>query len=247
MLEIVLLVSAPLGEAPIRGVSLRVRSGEIVAVGGPNGAGKSTLCRCLAGLLRPSAGSISLDGERVRHEPSEIARAGIMVVLKGRRVFPDLTVRENLVVPPRIGTRNGSATRFGQVLELFPRLADRLAQPAGTLSGGEQQMVAIGRALISAPRVLVLDEPSFGLAPRIISDVYAALRAFRASGGAVLLTDDSMDRIVAVADRAHYMVQGRIVDEGPPQEVQQRHAARILQPNSAVHADVAGGAPERAC
>ena len=226
MLELRSLVSMPVGEAPISDVSLRVDGGEIVAVAGPNGAGKSTLCRCLAGLLRPSAGCIWLDGKPLGREPFEVARAGLVVVLKGQRVFPDLSVRENLLVSPRTWARNGRDRRLRQVLELFPRLADRLGQPAGTLSGGEQQMVAIGRSLVSAPRVLALDEPSFGLAPRIVADVYTALRSFRASGGAVLLTEDNPDRVQAIADRAYYLVGGRIVDRGRPSELQERLLVR---------------------
>ena len=210
MLQIRDLQCRPVGEAPLEGISLTVSPGELVAVCGPNGGGKSTLCRCLAALYSPQAGEVLLDGRALPKTPWDVVRAGLMVLFKGRRVFPELTVEENLAVPPRSWTGGPPRRRLGEVFELFPELANRRRQRGGTLSGGEQQMVAIGRALLSKPRVLVLDEPSLGLAPRVVADVQRALFAIRESGVALLVAEEDVERLTVVADHSYLMTQGRL-------------------------------------
>ena len=208
------------GLAALQGVSLKVEAGEIVAVVGANGAGKSTLLRAIAGQV-VRGGSIRFMGsELVRTAPHLITRAGVGLVPEGRRLFPRLSVEDNL----RLGAyaRRGEAGRFRPlelVFALFPRLQERLGQRAETLSGGEQQMLAIGRALMTQPKLLMLDEPSQGIAPKLVDDILAAVGRIRALGTTVLLVEQRLAEALALADRAYVLQTGRVVMEGPAGEV----------------------------
>lgn len=207
------LSCCPLGLAPLLGVSMQVASGQLVVVAGPNGAGKETLCRCLGLLLQPDRGTITVAGQRLRGEAGDAARRGVFVVLRGRRVFPELTVRENLLAAPAAWNRP-SLSRLAPALAVFPHLADRLSQIAGTLSGGEQQMLAIGRALLAEPKVLVLDAPSLGLSPSVAISVYRTLPIVCAKGTAVLVTDEQLGWAAGMAHHAYLLVKGQIIREG---------------------------------
>ena len=208
------------GLKALQGVTLSVAPGEIVAVVGANGAGKSTLLRAVAGQVA-TEGAIRFDGrDLARVAPHLIARAGVGLVPEGRRLFPRLSVEDNL----RLGAyaRRGEPDRFKPldlVFSLFPRLGERLAQRAETLSGGEQQMLAIGRALMTQPRLLMLDEPSQGIAPRLVDDILAAVGRIRGLGTTVLLVEQRLAEALALADRAYVLQTGRIVLEGPAREV----------------------------
>ena len=204
------------GLKALQGVSLEVGRGEIVAVVGANGAGKSTLLRAVSGQVS-TAGAITFDGRPLaRVPPHRITRMGIGLVPEGRRLFPRLSVEDNL----RLGAyaRRGEADRFkplGTVFTLFPRLKERLAQRADTLSGGEQQMLAIGRALMTQPRLLMLDEPSQGIAPRLVDDILAAVARIRTElGMTVLLVEQRLGEALALADRAYVLQTGRVVMSG---------------------------------
>jgi ABC-type branched-subunit amino acid transport system ATPase component len=203
----------------LKGIDLRLNDGEMVAVLGANGAGKSTLLRAIAGLQRPVHGGIALAGEETRSLAAHrmVAR-GLILVPEGRQVFPELTVRDNL----RLGAflRGGADdARVEEMLARFPRLRDRLGQRAGLLSGGEQQMLAIARALMGKPVVLLLDEPSLGLAPKVIADLFAALDRLRAERMTLLLVDQMAGLALALADRGYVLEGGRIVASGTPTEL----------------------------
>jgi branched-chain amino acid transport system ATP-binding protein len=205
------------GEArAIRGVDLRMEAGEIASVVGPNGAGKSTLVNALAGLLRDRTGTIELDGVDLMRPPvHEVCDHGLAIVPEGRRIFAGMSVEDNLV----LGAYRGSARehreeRLARVHELFPILAERSEQRAGTLSGGEQQMLALGRALMSGPRVLLLDEPSLGLAPVVVDTLFDALVEIHASGVSILLVEQNVTRALAISQRAHLLSDGQIVLSG---------------------------------
>ncbi len=208
------------GLKALQGVSLSVVPGEIVAVVGANGAGKSTLLRAVAGQVA-TEGAISFDGQSLaRVAPHLIARRGVGLVPEGRRLFPRLSVEDNL----RLGAyaRRGEPDRFKPldlVFSLFPRLQERLAQRAETLSGGEQQMLAIGRALMTQPRLLMLDEPSQGIAPKLVDDILAAVGRIRGLGTTVLLVEQRLAEALALADRAYVLQTGRIVLEGPARDI----------------------------
>lgn len=204
----------------LKGVSLQVAQGEIVALLGANGAGKTTLMRTISGLLRAHAGELNFDGKSLAHVAADrIVRLGISQVPEGRRVFPTLSVMENLMLGgytrPAVETR----TSIEEVLVLFPRLRERSRQLAGTLSGGEQQMLAIGRAMISRPRLLLLDEPSLGLAPIIVRDIFRALRKIRTQGLTILLVEQNARMALKFADRGYVMETGKIALEGSAREL----------------------------
>jgi branched-chain amino acid transport system ATP-binding protein len=204
----------------LHGVSLAAAPGELVAVVGANGAGKSTLLRALSGLLVPTSGRVRLAGRDVTGAgPEAIAAAGLAHVPENRLVFPTLTVEDNLALGAWTRRRDkaGTRARRDRVLARFPRLADRLAQPAGTLSGGEQQMLSIGRGLMAGPSVLVLDEPSLGLAPRVVREIFATLAALRTDDGlAIVLVEQNVRAAFRVADRAVVLDRGRVLLEGRP-------------------------------
>ncbi|WP_375308716.1 ABC transporter ATP-binding protein [Bradyrhizobium sp. A11] len=198
-------------------VSLGISQGEIVAILGANGAGKSTLLKSIAGLIRPAPGArIAFDGQSIAELPAHlIVERGIALVPEGRGVFGDLTVAENLQLgayPAR--ARDGEADRLAQVLQLFPRLAERMRQSVRTMSGGEQQMVAIGRALMSNPLLLLLDEPSLGLSPLLSREVFRALTQIRAGGVGVLLVEQNARASLDIADRVYLIESGRNTGSG---------------------------------
>ena len=205
------------GAAPaLWGVSLTLRAGEPLAVVGPNGAGKTTLINALCGIERARAGRIVVDGTDVTRWPSHrFCAAGIAIVPEGRRLFTAMTVRENLELGsylPR--ARAERADSLAAALELFPALGEKLASPAGELSGGQQQMVAIARALMARPRLLLLDEPSLGLSPLIVADMFDAVRRINAQGVSVLLVEQNVEIALSLSDRAYVLEEGRIVAEG---------------------------------
>ncbi|MCZ2497797.1 ATP-binding cassette domain-containing protein [Xylophilus sp. Kf1] len=214
------LVAGYGAEPVLHGIDLRVRRGEVVALLGANGAGKSTLMRALSGLHRPlHAGGIHLDGVELGESgPEAIVALGMVLVPEGRQVFPELTVLDNI----RLGAflkQEGREARVEAMLQRFPRLRERLHQRAGLLSGGEQQMLAIARALMAQPRILLLDEPSLGLAPKVIADLFAALDQLRREGMTILLVDQMAGLALALADRAYVMENGRVVAEGSSAEI----------------------------
>jgi branched-chain amino acid transport system ATP-binding protein len=215
-------LSVGYGGAPaIVDVSLAVDSGEIVAVIGPNGAGKSTLINCIAGLLRPQDGSLRFAGGDLAAVPAHrICSLGIALVPEGRRLFTGMSVEENLEIGAyRNAARKLQTAGLERVYALFPVLRRRRQQLAGTLSGGQQQMVAIGRALMACPRLLLLDEPSLGLAPSVVEEVFDVVRAIHAEGIAILLVEQNVAQAMAIADRAYVLEEGRIVAAGLPAEL----------------------------
>jgi branched-chain amino acid transport system ATP-binding protein len=198
------------GVTAVRDVSLSVDRGEIVGLIGPNGAGKSTTLHAIMGLLPLRAGAVFLDGVPLHgRSPETIARAGVALVPEGRRLFGELTVEENLRLG-QAGRRNGSSEALAEVYELFPVLHEFRSRSAGVLSGGQQQQLAIGRALVAKPTVLLLDEPSLGLAPTVVDLVFATLQSIGERGLAILLVEQRAQRTVALADRTHVLANGEL-------------------------------------
>jgi len=225
--------------AVCRDISLRLDRGEIVALIGANGAGKSTTLRAIAGVLPPRSGTITFSGRDVTAMPSyERSKLGIALVPEGRRVFPFLTVRENLELGG-FNVRN-AATKIRQRLDgvfaMFPRLSERSGQNAGTLSGGEQQMLALGRAMMSEPQLLCLDEPSLGLAPIVVQDIFQKIRAINATGTSVLLVEQNARHAFETATRGYVLQTGSVIASGPCTElktnprVQEAYLGRIATP-----------------
>ena len=222
--------------AVCRGISLRLDRGEIVALIGANGAGKSTTLRAIAGLLPPRAGTINFSGKDVTAMASyERSKLGIALVPEGRRVFPFLTVRENLELGG-FNVRNDAAKirqRLDGVFTMFPRLSERTCQNAGTLSGGEQQMLALGRAMMSEPQLLCLDEPSLGLAPIVVHDIFQKIRAINAAGTSVLLVEQNARHAFETASRGYVLQTGSVIATGSCAElkanprVQEAYLGRI--------------------
>ncbi len=204
----------------LRGIDLDVAAGEIVAVLGSNGVGKSTLNRAISGIVRTSAGSILFDGRQIERErPAAIVACGLIHVPEGRRVFPNLTVRENLDLGSyRRAAANRSRNRE-RVFEIFPRLAERQSQRADTLSGGEQQMLAIGRGLMAEPRLIILDEPSLGLSPRLVEELFALIVRIQTDGMAILLVEQNVMQSLEVAGRAYVLAEGQFVMSGPAAKI----------------------------
>ena len=204
----------------LRGINLAANSGEITAIIGANGAGKSTLMKCIAGLLKPNIGEILCDGERLPAEPHNVVKRNIVLVPEGRWIFPNLTVEENLKMGAY--TRNDKKEiedTIEMIYKRFPRLKERKNQLAGTLSGGEQQMLAIARALMSNPKTILFDEPSLGLAPLIVNDVIDMIQRVNRSGISVIVVEQNAKKILTIANRAYVMEQGRIVKSGSGQEL----------------------------
>ncbi len=197
-------------------VSLQVREGEIVTIVGSNGAGKTTLLNSILGLVRPASGSVTFLGTRIDHLPSHaIAELGIAIVPEGGRIFPDMSVRENLEMgayPYRAWGQRKEALEY--VYQFFPRLRERERQLARTLSGGERQMLAIGRALMSRPKLCLLDEPSYGLAPVLVAEIFRIMQSLRDQGITILLVEQNVRRALEIADRAYVLENGRICMEG---------------------------------
>jgi branched-chain amino acid transport system ATP-binding protein len=196
-------------------VALRVGRGETIAMLGPNGAGKSTLMKALSGLIRPIRGTIGFGGVELERLPAHlVARAGLILVPEGRQVFPQLTVAENL----RLGATRRSDFGFSEIetmLDRFPKLRPRLHTAAALLSGGEQQMLAVARGLLARPDILLLDEPSLGLAPAVAAELFAQLRRLREEGMTLLIVDQMADHVLAIADRGYVLGGGRVVAQGP--------------------------------
>jgi branched-chain amino acid transport system ATP-binding protein len=209
------------GLIAISAVSIEVAKGEIVCIAGANGAGKSTLLKSIAGLERPRSGEVRLDGERIDGlAPHRITGRGVALVPENRRLFRRLSVRDNL----RLGSYlyRGRADReepLARVMALFPRLYERLEQRAETLSGGEQQMLAIGRALMTRPRLLMLDEPSQGIMPRLVDEIFAAVEVIRQAGATVLIVEQRLTECLEIADRAYVMRTGRVLMRGTAAEI----------------------------
>ncbi len=204
----------------LHGVDLDVGEGEIVALLGSNGAGKSTLNNNVSGIFRPFGGSIRLDGEDVTAAASErMVDLGVIQVPEGRRIFPNMTVRENLELGGYRRAKPRRAENLARVVEVFPRLAERFGQIAGTLSGGEQQMLAIGRGLMAEPRLLILDEPSLGLSPILVEEVFGLIRRLHEQGLAILLVEQNVFQSLEIADRAYVLENGAIVMSGAPADL----------------------------
>jgi branched-chain amino acid transport system ATP-binding protein len=212
----------------LEGIDLAVGEGEVVCVVGPNGAGKSTLVNTLAGLLRPAGGRIVMDGLDITRVPAhQFCARGLAIVPEGRRIFPHMSVRENLDLGAyRSGARARRAETRAWVHELFPRLHDRATQAAGSLSGGEQQMLAIGRALMAAPHLLLLDEPSLGLAPIVVDEVFEVITTIHAAGVSVLLVEQNVERALRAAHRGYLLSEGRLALGGTSEELIASDAVR---------------------
>ncbi len=199
----------------LQGLSLNVGRGEVVTIIGSNGAGKTTLLRAISGLVKPSAGTIEFDGRRIdRMSPDEIVGSGLIMVPEARQLFPVMTVRDNVLMGGyHPNARVGMAERFEEVLDIFPRVRERLTQLAGSLSGGEQQMVAIARGLMAKPKLLMLDEPSLGLAPIIVGQMFDVIDRICKSGTTVLLVEQKAFHALKIADRAYVIENGAIAIE----------------------------------
>lgn len=220
MLKITDLVVAYGGIHALRGVSLAVPQGEIITLVGANGAGKSTLLHAISGLLRPKSGEILFRDTRLNALPAHaIVARGLVQVPEGRHIFPNLTVQENLELGAYRRRDAGVATSLAEVLARFPRLRERRRQPAGTLSGGEQQMLAIARALMSQPQLLLLDEPSMGLAPLLVREIFALIREINRTGTTILLVEQNAHMALSIAHYGYVLETGRIVLAGPAQEL----------------------------
>lgn len=215
MLKVDALYAGYGGLQILQDLSLEVPDGKVVALIGANGAGKTTTLRAISGLIRPFRGSITFEGRQLAGKSAhEIVRAGVVQVPEGRELFGTLTVEENLRMGAFARPRAEIAAARAQVEEIFPVLADRRAQPAATMSGGQQQMLAVGRALMAGPKVLMLDEPSLGLAPKLVAQVFATVEMVRDAGITVLLVEQNATHALRLADRAYVLESGRVVLEG---------------------------------
>jgi len=220
MLEVRDLVVAYGAIEAVKGISLQVQAGDVVTLIGGNGAGKTTTLRTLSGLLRPVTGQVLFEGERIDRVPAhEIVRRGIAHSPEGRRIFPRMTIEENLELGAysRRGKTAEIRDTIDRVYALFPMLGERRGQPAGTLSGGEQQMLAVGRALMSQPRLIMLDEPSMGLSPIMMQKIFSTLVELKGQGTTILLVEQNAQAALSLADRGYVIETGRIVleDNGP--------------------------------
>ncbi len=224
MLDIIDLTGGYRGTDVLDRVSLRVGDGEAVALLGPNGAGKSTLLAAITATLPRRAGRLRLAGRDLSHAAAhDLVAAGIALVPEGRQIFAPFTVRDNLRLGAiALGRRGTASERYDYVFALFPRLRERADQRAGTMSGGEQQMLAIGRALMSKPKLLLLDEPFLGLAPRIVAEITAALEQLQRDGLTILLVEQKLDIALRCTSRAYVMLKGRLVLESTTQDLARR-------------------------
>ncbi|WP_251551706.1 ABC transporter ATP-binding protein [Neobacillus muris] len=205
----------------LKGVSLDIQAGEIVTLIGANGAGKSTLLKTISGLLKPKSGEILFEGEHLAGKvPQTIVKRGISQVPEGRRVFANMSVEENLELGAYLRKdKSGIQEDFQKVYQLFPRLHERLKQQSGTLSGGEQQMLAMGRALMARPRLLLLDEPSMGLAPLLVKTIFRIIEEINQTGTTILLVEQNANMALSIADRAYVIETGKIVASGTAEEL----------------------------
>jgi branched-chain amino acid transport system ATP-binding protein len=225
MLEVSGLAAGYLGENVVDGVDVEVGAGQAVAIIGSNGAGKTTLFRALCGLLPVAAGRVRFDGRDVTGQPTHrVARAGLAYVPAERHLFPGMSVRENLLLGAY--PKRPQAATEQLVFDLFPRLKERRGQPAGSLSGGEQQMLAVGRALMSRPRLLMLDEPSTGLAPKLARSAYEALRSLKQTGVTLLVAEQQVPLALSLADRGYVLENGRIRLQGAAAELERNPEVR---------------------
>jgi branched-chain amino acid transport system ATP-binding protein len=220
MLEIRDLRAGYGGTEVLRGVSLDVNAGEVVAVLGSNGVGKTTLNKVLSGVVPATAGTIRFNGAALEHAGApEIVTAGLIHVPEGRKIFPNLSVRENLELGAYCRPRRGRGERIEQIYAIFPKLRQRARQYAGTLSGGEQQMLAIGRGLMGEPKLLILDEPSLGLSPLMVEEMFALIARLAASGLAIMLVEQNVVQSLELAGRAYIMENGLITLSGPASDL----------------------------
>jgi branched-chain amino acid transport system ATP-binding protein len=212
----------------LQGISVSVPDGKVVTLLGANGAGKTTTLRAVMGLVRPKEGQIAWDGKSLLGKrPYEIVRLGVSMAPEGRRIFPDLTVLENLLLGAYARTDTAGISRDLEfVFSLFPRLKERASQRGGTLSGGEQQMLAVARALMAGPKLLLLDEPSLGLAPVLITEVYRAFQKLREEGRTILLVEQNARAALSLADYGYVLETGRLVAQGPTQELRESELVR---------------------
>ena len=221
MLDVKDLKAGYRGIQALKGVSLSVAEGEMVAIIGANGAGKSTLLNCLSAIVPAGSGQILFDGQDITGwSAHQVARAGLLQVPEGRQVLADMTVRENLQLGALARGPRAAFYELDKVLALFPILAERMAQLSGTLSGGQQQMLAIGRALMGSPRVLLLDEPSLGLSPLLTQQVFQALTQLHSEGLTIVLVEQNAHRALASTQRAYVLERGAIVQQGPSNVLQ---------------------------
>lgn len=214
------------GIEAVKGISFDVPEGEIVTLIGSNGAGKSSTLRTIAGLVKPAGGTISLQGEDITgKDPTAIVTKGITLVPEGRRIFPDMTVLENLKIGAYL-RKDDLSDDLNWVFELFPRLKERSWQAGGTLSGGEQQMLAVGRALMSRPRVLMMDEPSLGLAPLVVRDIFSIIQEINKQGVTILLIEQNANMALKIADIGYVLETGRITLTGTGSELMANDAVK---------------------
>ena len=215
------------GIRALKGVSIQVNEGEIVSLIGANGAGKSTTLRAISGLERAQSGKILYNGEDITGKPSKyMVQQGLILVPEGRLIFPDMTVLENLKIGAYLRSDRDVEADIQRMYALFPRLKERAWQMAGTLSGGEQQMLAVGRALMSKPKLLMMDEPSLGLAPLVVKDIFSIIRTIRDSGVTVLLIEQNANAALKIADRGYVLETGKITLEGSGRELLSDPAVR---------------------
>ncbi len=199
----------------LRNISLEINQGEVVAVLGSNGVGKTTLNNCLSGLIKPNNGKISFEDDVISNKsPEEIVDMGLIHVPEGRKLFPNLTVKDNLELGSYRRGKSNRASNLENVLDIFPKLSERISQTAGTLSGGEQQMVAIGRGLMGDPRLLLLDEPSLGLSPLLVEQMFELIKKISDNGLTVLLVEQNVTQSLSIADRAYVIEEGSIAISG---------------------------------
>jgi branched-chain amino acid transport system ATP-binding protein len=204
----------------LENISIEINKGELVAIIGPNGAGKTTLLKCISGLLKPKTGKIFFENTEITHlSPWERVKLGIITVPEGRRLFPYLTVLENLYVGAYMRKNKDVSNDINEIFKLFPILKERSKQLAGTLSGGEGQMLAIGRGLISKPKLLLMDEPSMGLMPRLVDEIFDVIDKLRKSGLSILLVEQNAMKALSIANRAYMLETGRIVLYGNAKEL----------------------------
>ncbi|WP_300720101.1 ABC transporter ATP-binding protein [Pseudomonas sp.] len=209
------------GTEILRGVSFEVNAGEVITIVGANGAGKTTTLRSLCGLVEPTQGTIEFEGERIdKWRPDQIVDAGLTLIPEGRQLFPYLSIRDNLLMGAyKRSARKHYKKRLDEVLDLFPRVRERLEQNAGTLSGGEQQMVAIARGLMAEPKLLMFDEPSLGLSPLLVSQVFDIINKILALGTTVLIVEQNIVHTLRIADRGYVLENGEVVLSGTGQEL----------------------------